>query len=403
MVTTTSSTTLSNTAGRPVVFDADNKVNLLGLTRPRLRDFFLQIGEKPFRTDQLLKWIHQRGVTNFDDMTDLSRALRLRLSEVAEVTPPEVVSEHISTDGTRKWAVKVTSGSLVETVFIPDGERGTLCISSQVGCTLDCSFCSTGKQGFQRDLTCAEIIGQVWLANRSLTKFDPHAKRAVTNVVMMGMGEPLLNFDNAIDAANLSMDDCAYGLSKRRVTLSTSGVVTAMKKMIGMTDVSLAVSLHAANNELRDELVPINKKYPIAVLLEAIKDYMDSLPDRRRVVTIEYTLIDGVNDSDEQALELVDVLRDTPCKINIIPFNPFPQSGYKKPSRRRTERFQNILFKAGYIVTVRTTRGDDIDAACGQLVGQVKDKTKRNERYQQKYAENNKDAEQVVRFVSAQQ
>jgi 23S rRNA (adenine2503-C2)-methyltransferase len=402
MVTTTSSTTLSNTAGRPVVFDTDNKVNLLGLTRPRLRDFFQQIGEKPFRTDQLLKWIHQRGVTNFDDMTDLSKALRLRLSEVAEVTPPEVVSEHISTDGTRKWAVKVTSGSLVETVFIPDGERGTLCISSQVGCTLDCSFCSTGKQGFQRDLTCAEIIGQVWLANRSLTKFDPHAKRAVTNVVMMGMGEPLLNFDNAIDAANLSMDDCAYGLSKRRVTLSTSGVVPAMKKMIGMTDVSLAVSLHAANNELRDELVPINKKYPIAVLLEAIKNYMDSLPDRRRVVTIEYTLIDGVNDSDEQALELVDVLRDTPCKINIIPFNPFPQSGYKKPSRRRTERFQNILFKAGYIVTVRTTRGDDIDAACGQLVGQVKDKTKRNERYQQKYAENNKDAEQVVRFVSAQ-
>ena len=403
MVATTASTTSSNTAVRPVVFDGDNKVNLLGLTRPRLRDFFQQIGEKPFRTDQILKWIHQRGVTNFDDMTDLSKALRLKLSEVAEVTPPEVVSEHISTDGTRKWAVKVTSGSLVETVFIPDGDRGTLCISSQVGCTLDCSFCSTGKQGFQRDLTCAEIIGQVWLANRSLTKFDPNAKRAVTNVVMMGMGEPLLNFDNAIDAANLSMDDCAYGLSKRRVTLSTSGVVPAMKKMIGLTDVSLAVSLHAANNELRNELVPINKKYPIAVLLEAIKNYMDSLPDRRRVVTIEYTLIDGVNDSDDQARELIEVLRDTPCKINIIPFNPFPQSGYKKPSRRRTERFQNILFKAGYIVTVRTTRGDDIDAACGQLVGQVKDKTKRNERYQQKYSENNKDAEQVVRFVSAQQ
>ena len=402
MVTTASITQISNAAVRPVVFDADNKINLLGLTRPRLRDFFQQIGEKPFRTDQILKWIHQRGVTNFDDMTDLSKALRLKLSEVAEVTPPEVVSEHISTDGTRKWAVKVTSGSLVETVYIPDGDRGTLCISSQVGCTLDCSFCSTGKQGFQRDLTCAEIIGQVWLANRSLTKFDPHAKRAVTNVVMMGMGEPLLNFDNAIDAANLSMDDCAYGLSKRRVTLSTSGVVPAMKKMIGLTDVSLAVSLHAANNELRNELVPINKKYPIAMLLGAIKDYMDSLPDRRRVVTIEYTLMDGINDSDEQARELIEVLRDTPCKINIIPFNPFPQSGYKKPSRRRTERFQNILFKAGYIVTVRTTRGDDIDAACGQLVGQVKDKTKRSERYQQKYSENNKNAEQVVRFVSAQ-
>jgi 23S rRNA (adenine2503-C2)-methyltransferase len=402
MVTTASITQISNAAVRPVVFDADNKINLLGLTRPRLRDFFQQIGEKPFRTDQILKWIHQRGVTNFDDMTDLSKALRLKLSEVAEVTPPEAVSEHISTDGTRKWAVKVTSGSLVETVYIPDGDRGTLCISSQVGCTLDCSFCSTGKQGFQRDLTCAEIIGQVWLANRSLTKFDPHAKRAVTNVVMMGMGEPLLNFDNAIDAANLSMDDCAYGLSKRRVTLSTSGVVPAMKKMIGLTDVSLAVSLHAANNELRNELVPINKKYPIAMLLGAIKDYMDSLPDRRRVVTIEYTLMDGINDSDEQARELIEVLRDTPCKINIIPFNPFPQSGYKKPSRRRTERFQNILFKAGYIVTVRTTRGDDIDAACGQLVGQVKDKTKRSERYQQKYSENNKNAEQVVRFVSAQ-
>ncbi len=359
----------------------NTKVNLLGLSQVQLREFLAEIDEKPFRAQQLIQWIHQKGAINFDEMTNISKVLRAKLSQLAEVRPPEIVSEHISSDGTRKWAVKVEGGGLVETVFIPDGDRATLCVSSQVGCSLDCSFCSTGKQGFQKDLTAAEIIGQVWLASDALGDFGTTGRRSVTNVVMMGMGEPLLNFDNVMQSVTLMMDDFAYGLSKRRVTLSTSGVVPAMKKMLGVTDVSLAVSLHAPNDELRNTLVPINRKYNIDTLLKTTAEYMDSLPDKRRVVTIEYTLINGVNDSDELAFQLADVLKDTPCKINLIPFNPFDLSDYQRPSRKRIERFQRILSNKGHIATVRTTRGDDIDAACGQLVGQVADKTRRNERH----------------------
>ncbi|MEH6550973.1 MAG: 23S rRNA (adenine(2503)-C(2))-methyltransferase RlmN [Pseudomonadales bacterium] len=373
---------------------AESKVNVLGMTQARLKAFLAEHGEKPFRANQIMKWVHLRGVTDFNEMSDLAKPLRIKLSEIAEIRPPEVVSEHDSVDGTRKWIVRVDGGGLIETVYIPEKARGTLCVSSQVGCILDCSFCSTGKQGFQSDLSCAEIIGQVWLARKSLNSFLGGDGRVVTNVVFMGMGEPLLNYNNVMDACHLMMDDCGYGISKRRVTLSTSGVVPALEKMAGQTHVSLAISLHASNDELRNELVPINRKYPIKRLLEAVHKYMDSLPDRRRVVTIEYTLIKGVNDSDDQARELINVLKDTPCKINIIPFNPFPLSSYERPSNNRIDRFQKIVFEAGYIVTVRTTRGEDIDAACGQLVGQVADKTRRSERYQQKHAAD------VIRLVS---
>lgn len=358
-----------------------SKANLLGMSLPVLKAFFVEIGEKPFRAQQIIQWIHQKGVTEFAQMSNLSKALRAKLEQLAEVVPPEIVTEHISADGTRKWAVRVEGGGLVETVFIPDGDRATLCVSSQVGCSLDCSFCSTGKQGFQQDLTAAEIIGQVWLASSALEDFGKIGRRSVTNVVMMGMGEPLLNFDNVMQATSLMMDDFAYGLSKRRVTLSTSGVVPAMKKMQGVTDMSLAISLHAPNDELRNVLVPVNRKYNIKMLLEATAEYMASLPDVRRVVTIEYTLINGVNDSDELAHQLAEVLKNTPCKINLIPFNPFELSDYQRPSRRRVERFQKILSDYGYTTTVRTTRGDDIDAACGQLVGNFQDKTRRKERY----------------------
>lgn len=364
------------------------KVNLLGLSAPRMAAFVENLGEKPFRARQLLKWIHAGGVLDFQAMTDISKSLRQRLSECAVVEPPEVVREHRAEDGVRKWVISMPGGSLVETVLIPEGQRGTLCVSSQVGCVLDCSFCSTGKQGFQRDLTAAEIIGQLWQANRALGAFEAEALRPITNVVLMGMGEPLLNFDNVVDAASLMMDDHAYGLSKRRVTLSTAGVVPALERLAGVLDVSLAISLHAPNDELRDQLVPINRKYPIAELLRATRNYMDSLPDRKRVATVEYTLIKAVNDLDEHARELAALLRDLPCKINLIPFNPFPQSGYRRPEIRRVERFQRLLQEAGYVVTVRSTRGDEIDAACGQLVGSVLDRTRRKARYQARHEQN---------------
>lgn len=362
------------------------KVNLLGLSRAKMEQFFVDIGEKPFRAQQILKWIHHAGVTDFEAMTNLGKALRTRLAEVAEIRPPEVVSQKDSADGTRKWAIKVGGGGLVETVLIPDGERGTLCVSSQVGCSLDCSFCSTGKQGFQRDLTAAEIIGQVWLAIQSFDAFQP-GKRVVTNVVMMGMGEPLLNFDNVVDAMDLMLDDFGYGLSKRRVTLSTSGVVPALDRLGDVSEVSLAISLHAPNDALRNELVPINRKYPIEQLLASARRYIEKQSDTHRVVTVEYTLIAGVNDSVEQARELAALLRELPCKINLIPFNPFPNSDYRRPSKTAITRFWNELSAAGYVVTVRTTRGDDIDAACGQLVGEVADRTRRSERYRLQVAE----------------
>lgn len=365
----------------PTTDDRPARVNLMGLSRPQMEAFFLELGEKKFRAQQVLKWIHHAGETRIEEMTNLGKALREKLAAIAEVRPPEIVSQQDSSDGTRKWAIRVDGGGLVETVLIPSGNRATLCVSSQVGCSLDCSFCSTGKQGFQRDLSAAEIIGQVWLAIKSYDAFQSGKGRVVTNVVMMGMGEPLLNFDNVVTAMDLMLEDLAYGLSKRRVTLSTSGVVPALDRLAEVSEVSLAVSLHAPNDALRNELVPINRKYGIAELLESCRNYMARQSDQNRVVTVEYTLIAGVNDQPEHARELAELLRELPCKINLIPFNPFPQSGYRRPSGNAVSRFWQVLVDAGYIVTVRTTRGDDIDAACGQLVGQVVDRTSRSERY----------------------
>ena len=363
------------------------KTNLLGLSREKMEAFCVSLGEKPFRAQQLLKWIHHQGVDNFDAMTNISKALRARLIECAEIRPPEIVSQDDSVDGTRKWAIRIAGGGLVETVLIPDGERGTLCVSSQVGCSLDCSFCSTGKQGFQRDLSAAEIIGQVWLAINSYDAFPSTNKRIITNVVMMGMGEPLLNFDNVVESMSLMMDDFGYGISKRRVTLSTSGVVPALDKLGDVSEVSLAISLHAPNDELRSQLVPINKKYPIAELLAACGRYWAKQTDTHRVTTVEYTLIAGVNDSPEQAKELAKLLKDFPCKINLIPFNPFSLSDYQRPSKKTIDQFWQVLSNSSIVTTVRNTRGDDIDAACGQLVGQVADRTKRSERHRANYTE----------------
>ena len=362
------------------------RVNLLGMTQQALENFFIELGEKKFRAAQVTKWIHQRGVVDFDDMTDISKTLRQRLSQVACIELPSVIKEWDSSDGCRKFLIQVSGGSAIETVFIPERGRGTLCVSSQVGCSLDCSFCATGKQGFQRDLTAAEIIAQVWLAAKSLGQFTEDSPRLVTNVVFMGMGEPLLNFDNVIAAVNIMMADNAYGISKRRLTISTSGVVPQLDRLAEFTDASLAISLHAPNDELRNQLVPINKKYPIAQLIKSAKSYIETLPDVRRKMTIEYTLIDQVNDRPEHAYQLVQLLRDVPVKINLIPFNPFSLSNYKRVSNNALYRFQKILQDEGYIATIRTTRGDDIAAACGQLAGDVNDKTKRSQRY--RYAGN---------------
>ena len=365
----------------PPIDPQQAKINLMGLSLLQMEQFFLDLGEKKFRAHQILKWIHHAGITQIEEMSNLGKALREKLMKVAEVRPPEIASQQDSSDGTRKWAIRVEGGGLVETVLIPAGNRATLCVSSQVGCALDCSFCSTGKQGFQRDLSAAEIIGQVWLAIKSYDGFKPGDRRIVTNVVMMGMGEPLLNFDNVVAAMDLMLEDLAYGLSKRRVTLSTSGVVPALDRLAAVSEVSLAVSLHAPNDALRNQLVPINRKYPIAVLLESCRNYMAAQSDKNRVVTIEYTLIEGVNDQRDQALELAELLRDVPCKINLIPFNTFAQSEYQRPSGNAVSRFWQVLIDAGYIVTIRTTRGDDINAACGQLVGEVVDRTSRSSRY----------------------
>ncbi|MEC8268404.1 MAG: 23S rRNA (adenine(2503)-C(2))-methyltransferase RlmN [Pseudomonadota bacterium] len=364
-----------------------SKVNLLGMTRAQLESFFIDIGEKKFRAQQVMKWIHHQGVRDFQEMTNLGKALRDRLSQTAEITPPIIDSQQDSADGTRKWAIKVAGGALVEAVLIPEGDRATLCVSSQVGCSLDCKFCSTGKQGFQRDLTAAEIIGQVWLAIDSYDGWQAGTGRVVTNVVMMGLGEPLLNFDNVVSSMELMCDDLAYGLSKRKVTLSTSGVVPALDQLADLSDVSLAISLHAPNDAIRDQIVPLNKRYPIAKLLSSARAYIDAQTDKKRVVTIEYTLLAGVNDQVEHARELAQLLDGYPCKINLIPFNDFPNSGFKRPSGNAVSRFWKVLMEAGFIVTVRTTRGDDIDAACGQLVGEVNDRTKRSARYRAQYEE----------------
>ncbi len=356
------------------------RTNLLGLNRKHLEAWLLALGEKPFRAVQLLKWIHQLGVTDFDLMTNISKPLREKLKEVAESIPPLIKDCFDAKDGCYKWVVEVTSGSSVEMVYIPEAGRGTLCISSQAGCSLDCSFCATGKQGFNSDLTTAEIIGQLWLAKQELGEFSQPLPRRITNVVMMGMGEPLLNFDNVINAVNLMMEDNCYGLSKRRVTISTSGVVPAILRLSEFTDASLALSLHAPNDELRSQIVPINRKYPIKELLASVKQYMDSLTDSR-VATIEYILISGVNDHRQHARELAELLRTLPCKINLIPFNPIAGSEYKRSSNTAITNFRQILQEAGYTVTIRTTRGDEIGAACGQLVGQVDDRTRRNARF----------------------
>lgn len=362
---------MSNTVG---------KTNLLGLTQLQMEQFFESIGEKRFRAGQVMKWIHHFGVDDFDAMSNLGKALREKLKACAEVRGPEVVSEDISADGTRKWVIRVASGSCVETVYIPQDKRGTLCVSSQAGCALDCSFCSTGKQGFNSNLTAAEVIGQVWVANKSFGTVPAKIDRAITNVVMMGMGEPLLNFDNVVAAMQIMMDDLGYGISKRKVTLSTSGVVPMIEELAKHVDVSLALSLHAPNDALRNELVPINRKYPLAMLLDACQRYISQLGEKR-VLTIEYTLLKDVNDQPEHAVQMIELLRNVPCKINLIPFNPFPHSGYERPSKNAVRRFQELLQQAGFNVTVRTTRGDDIDAACGQLVGKVMDRTRRSERY----------------------
>lgn len=357
------------------------RINLIGLTQPKLEAFFETLGEKRFRATQLLKWVHQWGVLDFHAMTNMSKVLREKLSQIAELRLPEVLQQLDSIDGTRKFLIRVDGGSAIEAVFIPEGERGTLCVSSQIGCSLDCSFCATGKQGFNRDLTAAEIISQVWIAAQSFGQLKENGPRRITNVVLMGMGEPLLNFDNVVDAIHLMMHDNCYGISKRRVTLSTSGVVPALDRLGQFTDCCLAISLHAPNDALRDQLVPINKKYPIAMLLASAKRYIEGLPDTHRKITIEYTLIDQVNDRPEHAHELAILLRDVPVKINLIPFNPFGLVDYKRVSNNALKRFQTILIEAGYTATIRTTRGEDIDAACGQLAGQVNDRTRRSERY----------------------
>lgn len=358
---------------------SSEKINLLNLTHGEMVEFFKELGEKPFRATQVLKWIHQMGVEDFEEMTNISKACRAKLQDVAVIKGPQVLDVQESSDGTIKWALHIPGGQAIETVFIPDGKRGTLCVSSQVGCALECSFCSTGYQGFNRNLSTSEIIGQVWLAARYLHGKHKADDRVVTNVVMMGMGEPLANYEPVVNAMELMMDDNAYGLSKRRVTLSTSGMVPQLKRLIDDIDVALAISLHAPNNPLRDVLVPINQKYPIKELMEAVHYYLER-SNAARKVTIEYVMLKDVNDSLEHAKQLDQLLKNTPCKINLIPFNPFPQSNYKTSSQQTIDIFSDFLIKKGYVVVTRRTRGDDIDAACGQLAGKINDKTKRQQR-----------------------
>ncbi|AZN36020.1 23S rRNA (adenine(2503)-C(2))-methyltransferase RlmN [Iodobacter ciconiae] len=365
-------------------------VNLLDYDAAGLAGLMAQYGEKPFRAKQLMKWIHQRGEPDFEAMTDIAKSFRQKLVLDAAVTPPALMAEQIAKDGTRKWLLDVGTGNGVEAVFIPEDDRGTLCVSSQVGCALDCGFCSTARQGFNRNLSTAEIIGQLWWANRRMSLDASRLgdagladnrngdTRIVSNVVMMGMGEPLANYDNVVAAMKLMLDDNAYGLSRRRVTLSTSGIVPAIDRLREDCPVALAVSLHAPNDRIRDDIVPINKKYPLHQLLAACTRYLEKAP--RDFITFEYVMLDGINDSVENARELVSLVRDVPCKFNLIPFNPFPNSGYKRSQRDAIMRFRDILINAGYVATVRKTRGDDIDAACGQLAGQVLDKTRRAEK-----------------------
>lgn len=363
--------------------------NLLNFNQQQLADYFISIGEKPFRSKQLMRWVYHYGVTDLDQMTDIAKVLREKLANETSFNLPEVQLEQASDDGTRKWLIgannlKDGTNSSVETVFIPEDDRGTLCISSQVGCALECTFCSTGRQGFNRNLTVSEIIGQLWIANQSLRKVDGYdmlapTDRIISNVVMMGMGEPLANYDNVVSAVQIMLDDHGYGLSRRRVTLSTSGLVPQMDRLKEDCPVALAVSLHAPNDALRDVIVPINKKYPIKELMAACERYLVKAP--RDFVTFEYVMLDGINDTVEHAHQLLNVVKNVPCKFNLIPFNPFPNSGYGTSTPNHIRVFKDILMNAGYIVTVRRTRGEDIDAACGQLAGKVLDKTNRSAKF----------------------
>ena len=363
-----------------------SRTNLLDLDEAGLRTFFESIGEKPFRAQQILKWIYHHAETDFNAMTDVSVALREKLASIAEIRLPEIIREQRSNDGTVKWLIGFHGGNAVETVFIPETRRGTLCVSSQVGCALNCSFCSTGAQGFARNLSCGEIIGQVWLAARALGH-ERNGVRRITNIVMMGMGEPLLNFDAVVPAMSLMRNDLGFGFAAKRVTLSTAGLIPGIYRLKESLDVALAVSLHSPFDDVRTTLVPLNKKYPIAELMQACRDYVSD--KHKRSVTFEYTLIDGVNDHPEQARALVKLLRTVPSKLNLIPFNPFPGTQYKCSSKERIEQFQQIVMRGGLIATVRKTRGEDIDAACGQLVGKVLDRTKRSERIRLRVAEAN--------------
>lgn len=356
------------------------RTNLLGLGPDELIQFITALGEPAFRARQLYKWIHQKGVADFEEMTDVSKSLRNKLVDIAEVRAPEVILEQPAKDGTRKWLLRLDDGQCIEAVFIPEKNRGTLCVSSQVGCALDCTFCATARQGFNRNLTAAEIIGQVWLARQRMGDHDAK-HRVVSNVVMMGMGEPMLNFDNVLTSMQMMLDDNAYGMSKRRVTLSTSGVVPAIDRLSKLIDVSLAISLHAPNNPLRDKLVPINQKYPIEELIPACQRFLDTKGQRDKI-TIEYVMLDGVNDSPANARELLKVLKDLPCKVNLIPFNPFPDTRYARSSDAAIDRFSEILSAKGMNVITRRTRGDDIDAACGQLAGKIDDRSRRELRFQ---------------------
>lgn len=363
----------------PIQFPHIEKTNLLGLNRQDMESFFTDMGEKAFRASQVMKWVHQLGVSDFDQMSNISKALRQKLHQSASIQPLEVVVDQLSSDGTRKWVLRLSDGNCIETVFIPEDDRGTLCISSQIGCALDCSFCSTARQGFSRNLTTAEILSQVWLASRLLDE-ERKPGRKITNVVLMGMGEPLLNYENVVKAIDILLDDFAYGLSKRRVTVSTAGVIPAMDRLADRHDVQLAISLHATRDDLRDELVPLNKKYPLKDLVAACHRFMEKRSPRSRL-TIEYVMLAGVNDRAEDADELIKMLDGLSVLINLIPFNPFENSGYKTSSNNAVHRFQDKLMKANMTTIIRKTRGEDIDAACGQLVGKVSDKSRRDQKF----------------------
>ncbi len=365
----------------PVISEPDRRVNLLGLDAQGMKDLLAEWGEKPFRATQVLRWIHQRYAADFDSMTDLAKSLRAKLQERAQILPLAVVSDSTAADGTRKWLFDVGGGDAIETVFIPESTRGTLCISTQAGCAVNCRFCSTGKQGFSRNLTAAEINTQLWMANRMLGA-TAQSDRVISNVVFMGMGEPLQNYGPTLTALRLMLDDNAYGLSKRRVTVSTSGVVPMIDRLAQDCPVALAVSLHAPNDELRNDLVPLNRKYPLAQLLDACRRYLQFAP--RDFITFEYIMLDGINDSYEHAQELLGIAQTIRCKFNLIPFNPYPESGLTRSSLDRVAEFAAMLNSAGVVTTVRKTRGDDIDAACGQLAGEVKDRTRLASRREEK-------------------